>query len=196
MRFTSWGSAGIWLAAGAVAVGLTLLAPSERAVMGQLPPLAAKARDQRQLTLPQELPAERTLALLIFRHEQKAEARTWIDGLLAQDASIPWLKVRVLPPDEVTRQATARPLVLPTAPLPPGTLLPGARPERLLSVAANAGQLAQAMALPDTEHAQVVVLSRDGQVLAKAQGAYDEQKARALLETLRASSPLEPFRVD
>jgi len=190
VRFTSWGSAGIWLAAGAVAVGLTLLAPSERALMGQLPPLAAKARDARLFALPQQLPAERTLALLIFRHEQKAEARTWIEGLLAQDASIPWLKVRVLAPDDAAFQAM-KPVPLPQAALPPG-----ARPERLLSVAANAGQLAQAMALHDTDHAQVVVLSRDGQVLAKAQGAYDEQKARALLETLRASSPLEPFRVD
>jgi hypothetical protein len=186
VRFTSWGSAGVWLAAGAVAFGLTLLAPSERTVMGQLPPLAAKARDQHLLSLPQELPAERTLALLVFRHEQKAEAKSWIEGLrLAQDASIPWLKVRVVAPEDESRR--------PVLPLPPPAV---AQPERLLSVATNAGRLAQAMVLPDTEHAQVVVLGRDGQVLAKAQGPYDEQKARALLETLRADSAFESLRTD
>lgn len=184
-RFTSWGSAGIWLAAGAVAFGLTLLAPSERTVMGQLPPLAAKARDQRQFALPQELPAERTLALLVFRREQKAEVHSWIQGLrLAEDASIPWLKVRVLAPDDPAH--AVKPVALP----------PGAQADRVVSVAANATQLAQAMALPDTEHAQVVVLGRDGQVLAKAQGAYDEERARVLLETLRADTSVDPFGID
>jgi hypothetical protein len=42
------------------------------------------------------------------------------------------------------------------------------------------------MGLSNTDHAQVVVLGRDGQVLAKAQGAYDQDKARALMETLRS----------
>ena len=174
-RFTAWGSAGVWLAAGATAFGLMLLAPNERSVMGQLPPLAAKARDQHLLALPQELPAERTLALLVFRGDQKEEVRSWIDGMrLGQDQSNPWLKVRVLPPEGNARAAA------------PAVVPPGGRPEHLLSVATNVNEFAQAMVLSGTEHAQVVVLGRDGQVLAKAQGAFDEDKARALLETLRS----------
>jgi hypothetical protein len=89
MRYTS----SVPLPCGSVrfgAVGLGLVAPTESAVMGQLPPLAAKARDQSSLVLPQQLPAERTLAVLVFKREQKEEARSWIDGMgLRQRSFIP-----------------------------------------------------------------------------------------------------------
>jgi hypothetical protein len=170
----------LWVGAASAAVALGLVAPSENGVMGQLPPLAAKARDQRSLTLPQELPAERTLALLVFKREQKEEARSWIDGMgLRKDPSIPWLKVRVVP-------AEAGPVALTMDSSKPADLPPGLRPDRLLSVSTDTSRLVQAMGLSNSDHAQVVVLGRDGQVLAKAQGAYDEDKARALLETLRS----------
>ena len=176
MRYTPAGSYALWLGAAAAAVGLGLVAPNERGLMGQLPPLAAKALDQRSLVLPQELPAERTLALLVFKREQKEEVRSWIDGLgLRKDPSIPWLKVRVMPAGAVTVEASAHSAGQ-------GML----RPDRFVSVSTDTSRLAQSLGLPDTEHAQVVVLGRDGQVLAKAQGPFDEAKARALLETLRS----------
>lgn len=175
MRYTPVGSFALWFGAAVAAVGLVLLAPSERSLMGQLPPLAAKAHDQRALALPQELPAERTLALLIFKREQKEEVRSWIDGMgLRKDPSIPWLKVRVVPaeagPVALTMESSAH--------SKPGS--------RFVSVSTDSRGLAQSMGLYDTEHAQVVVVGRDGQVLAKAQGPYDEDKAKALLETLRS----------
>jgi hypothetical protein len=52
------------------------------------------------------------------------------------------------------------------------------RPDRLLSVSTDTERLVQAHGLSNADHAQVVVLGRDGQVLAKAQGAFDEDKAR------------------
>ena len=174
VKFTSWGSAALWVGAVAVASGLMLLAPSERQVMGQLPPLAAKAHDQRSVDLPRQLPADRTLALIVFGKEQKSEAHRWIDGLgLRRDASIPWLQMRVLPPQS-------------TIPVSHHALPAGTPPERLLSVSTDAGVLAQSMALPDTGHTEVVVIDRDGQILAKAQGPFDEVKARTLLEALRS----------
>jgi hypothetical protein len=180
MRFTALGSAALWFGAASVAVGLVLVAPDERGLMGQLPTLAAKARDQRSLVLPQELPAERTLALLVFKREQKDEVLSWIDGMgLRHDPTIPWLKMRVVPaeagPVAVTMDSSAH-----------SAKTAGLRPDRLLSVATDTGRLVQAMGLSNIEHAQVVVLGRDGQVLAKAQGAFDQDKAKALLETLRS----------
>jgi hypothetical protein len=182
MPYTSLGSVAMWVGATSAAVGLGLVAPSESGLMGQLPPLAAKARDQRSLVLPQELPAERTLALLVFKQDQKEEARSWIDGMgLRKDPSIPWLKMRVVPaeagPVALTMESSAHAA---------RTMPAGLRPDRLLSVSTDTSRLVQAMGLFNTDHAQVVVLGRDGQVLAKAQGAFDEDKARALLETLRS----------
>jgi len=180
MRYTSTGSFALWVGAASAAIAMGLVAPSESGLMGQLPPLAAKARDQRSLALPQELPAERTLALLVFKREQKDEARSWIDGMgLRTDPSIPWLKMRVVP-------AEAGPVALTMESSAPMALPAGLRPDRLLSVSTDTERLVQSMGLSNTDHAQVVVLGRDGQVLAKAQGAYDQDKARALLETLRS----------
>jgi hypothetical protein len=180
MPYTSLGSVAMWVGATSAAVGLGLVAPSESGLMGQLPPLAAKARDQRSLVLPQELPAERTLALLVFKQDQKEEARSWIDGMgLRKDPTIPWLKMRVVPaeagPVALTMESSA-PMVLPA----------GLRADRLLSVSTDTQRLVQSMGLANTDHAQVVVLGRDGQVLAKAQGPFDQDKARALMETLRS----------
>ena len=178
MKYTSRGSFALWVGAASAAVALGLVAPNESGLMGQLPPLAAKARDQSSMTLPQELPAERTLALLVFKQDQKEEARSWIEGMgLRKDPNIPWLKMRVVPaeagPVALAMESSGRPLPA------------GLRADRLLSVSTDTGRLVQAMGLSNTDHAQVVVLGRDGQVLAKAQGAYDADKARALMETLR-----------
>ncbi|MDB5859111.1 MAG: hypothetical protein JWQ76_2800 [Ramlibacter sp.] len=180
MRYTSLGSVALWVGAASAAIGLGLVAPSERGLMGQLPPLAAKARDHSSLALPQGLPAERTLALLVFKREQKEEVRSWIEGMgLRRDPTIPWLKVRVVP-------AEAGPVAVTMESSAPAALPAGLRPDRLLSVATDTDRLVQSMGLFNTDHAQVVVLGRDGQVLAKAQGAYDQDKARALMETLRS----------
>jgi hypothetical protein len=172
----------MWVGAASAAVALGLLAPSENGLMGQLPPLAATAHDHRSLSLPEQLPAERTLALLVFKPDQKEEARSWIEGMgLRKDPSIPWLKMRVVP-----AEAGPVALTMDSSAQPARAMPAGLRPDRLLSVATDTSRLVQSMGLFNTEHAQVVVLGRDGQVLAKAQGAFDEDKARALLETLRS----------
>jgi hypothetical protein len=44
----------------------------------------------------------------------------------------------------------------------------------------------RAAGLSGTEHAWVLVLNREGKVLARAEGLYDEAKANALRETLLA----------
>ena len=44
----------------------------------------------------------------------------------------------------------------------------------------------RAAGLSGPEHASVLVLNRDGKVLARAEGRFDENKAQALRETLLA----------
>jgi hypothetical protein len=44
----------------------------------------------------------------------------------------------------------------------------------------------RAAGLTGTEHVWVLVLDREGKVLARAEGPYDERKAQALRETLLA----------
>lgn len=182
MKYTSSSSVAMWVGTASAAVAMGLVAPSESGLMGQLPPLAAKAHDQRSLVLPQQLPAERTLALLVFKQDQKEEAHSWIEGMgLRKDPDIPWVKMRIVPAEAGPVALTMDSSAQAARPIPVGL-----RPAQLLSVSTDTGRLVQSMGLHNTEHAQVVVLGRDGQVLAKAQGAYDQDKARALMETLRS----------
>lgn len=171
-----WKPAAGWMVAVVLAVVLAFIGPREQAVMGRLQPVAAKAMDDRAVHLPQGLPAERTLVLVVFHPDQRDEARSWIDGMGLRDSAYPWIKVRVLQDpgsDRVRNQVQdgmqAR---------------PAREPARVVPLFTDPEAFARSLGLRGIEHAQVVVLDRAGNVLARAEGAFDEQKAFVLRETL------------
>jgi len=57
---------------------------------------------------------------------------------------------------------------------------------RLVPVFTNREAFVRAAGLSNAEHASVLVLDREGKVLARAEGMFDEEKARALRQTLFA----------
>ncbi|AMO25379.1 hypothetical protein GCM10027034_42160 [Ramlibacter solisilvae] len=181
MRRTIWTPTLSWLAAVSVALALALAAPSETNVMGRLPTLFAKRLDQQQVVLPHQLPAERTLALVAFTRHQRAEIDSWIQGLrLDQDTSIPWFRMSVVndPGSESARTAIENKLL---ARHPSES-----ERSRLVPVFTDRQAFARAAGISGTERASILVLDRQGKVLARAEGKYDEAKAQALRETLLA----------
>ena len=179
MNRTNWTPTLAWLAAVSGALMLAIAAPNESSLLGKLPTLTAKRLDQQLVILPHGLPAERTLALVAFRSSQRAEVESWIKGLgLDHDPSIPWFKMPVLndPGNEVARSDIEKKLL---ARLPAQI-----DRSRLVPVFTDREAFVRAAGLPGTEHAWVLVLNRDGQVLARAEGPFDENKAQALRETL------------
>jgi hypothetical protein len=171
------------MGAAAAALALAFAVPSETSLLGRVPPLTAKRFDQRQIQLPQELPAGRTLALVLFKGTQRAEAQSWIDGLdLAHNGAIEWLKMPVLndPGDEGMRIAIEKRLLTKHA--------DGGDRSRLLPVFTDREAFIRAAGLSGAEHASVLVLDRAGNVLARAEGAFDERKAQALRETVLAQN--------
>jgi hypothetical protein len=179
MTHTIWTPTLAWLGAVAAALVLALAAPNESNFLGHLPTLTVKRLDQQHVVLPQGLPAERTLALVAFQSSQRQEVRSWIRGLqLDRDSSIAWVKMPVLndPGSERARGDME------------SVLLAGHAADidrsRLLPVFTDRDAFIRAAGLPGTEHAWVLVLDRDGNVLARAEGKFDEAKARALRETL------------
>jgi hypothetical protein len=179
MKRTIWTPTFAWLAAASAAMLLALAAPNEGNVMGRLPSIASKRLDQQPIVLPNQLPAERTLALVAYTKHQREEVQSWIRGMrLDADPRIAWFRLSVLndPGSEVARSEVER------------RLLAGhpqqADRERLVPVFTDREAFARAAGVSGTEHAAVLVVSRDGQVLARAEGPYDEAKAQALRETL------------
>jgi hypothetical protein len=180
---TIWIQVLAWLAAVTVALLLAFAAPNESAVMGRLPAMNAKRLNQQPIALPQGLPAGRTLALVAFQRGHRDEIESWIKGLQLRDSdAIAWLKMPVLddPGSETARS----------------DIESGMRARhntegdraRLVPVFTNRDAFMRAAGLTGSDHAWVLVIGRDGQVLARAEGEYSEEKGHALRETLLVQS--------
>ena len=168
-----------WLVAVMLALLLAFAAPNESAVMGRLPAVSAKRLNQQPISLPQELPAVRTLALVAFDRAHRAEVESWITGMqLRENNAIPWFKMPVFddPGSESARsriesQMRAR---------------HSAETDRarLVPVFTNRETFIRAAGMTGSDHAWALVLGRDGQVLARAEGQYTQEKGAALRQTL------------
>lgn len=173
----------VWAAAALLALSLAYVTPNEHEVMGRLPVLEAyRLGHEQPVSLPDALPAHRTLALVAFRRSQKDEVDSWISGLRLQgNTRIAWIRMPVIEdrggalhrrevqawleqhyPDAVDRAS-------------------------LLPVFTDRAAFLRATGVTDTDHAVVLVLDRHGNVLARAQGPFDADRAAALLETVQSS---------
>jgi hypothetical protein len=147
--------------------------------MGPFPSLSVKRLDQKPLVFPQGLDAERTLALIAFRKDQRADIESWISGLqLRGDPSISWVRVSVFddPRSPALREATEHKMLA-------RYTTQGER-SNVVPVFTDREAFIRATGLSDTDHAYAVVLNRQGEVLARVQGEFDPDKARALRETM------------
>jgi hypothetical protein len=179
MKRAFWTPTFAWLAAVSAALLFAFAGPNETSLMGHLPAISAKRLDQQPVMLPAQLPAERSLALVAYTRHQREEIQSWIRGLqLEDDASIPWFRLSVIndPGSESARSSVERQL-LERHPREMDR-------SRLVPVFTNREAFARAAGVSGTEHAAVLVVNRDGKVLARAEGPYDDEKAQALRETL------------
>ena len=170
-----------WLAAVAAALALAFAAPSEFTVMGRLPTVAAMRMDHQPFSLPSDLPDRPSLALIGFSRTHRGEIDSWVRGMrLHGDNSIAWVKIPVLndPGSPRERKATLDRL-LERHPLEKDRA-------RLVPVFTDRDAFVRNAGLSGTEHAGILVVGRDGRVLARVEGHFDESKAQALRETLLA----------
>lgn len=181
MKRAIWTPTFAWLAAVSAAIFFAFAAPSEVSLMGRLPTISAKRLDQQPIVLPRQLPAARSLALVAYTRHQREEIQSWIEGMrLESDFAIQWFRLWVIndPGSPRARSEVERKLL-------------ARHPRhvdrsRLVPVFTNREAFARAAGVSGTEHAAVLVVDRDGKVLARAEGRYDEAKAQALRETLLA----------
>ena len=182
---TIWIQTLAWLAAVTVALLLAFAAPNESTLMGRMPSMTAKRLNQQPIALPEGLPAGRTLALVAFQRSHRGEIESWIKGMdLRENGPIEWLKIPVLddPGSESARsQIEQRILARHSALIDQSRLVP---------VFTNREAFIRAAGLSSSDHAWVLVIGRDGQVLARVEGEYSEEKGQALRQTLLAPSQL------
>ena len=174
---------GVWLAATGVAAALAFASPTETSVMGQLPAFMSQTLAQRPMTVPQDLPSDRTLALITFNRTQKEQADGWIEGLnLRRDRSIAWLRMPVVN-DPGTAQGRDE----------VQSRLLGRYPRdddraNMLPVFINRDNFVRSAGLSGTEQVVALIVNRRGEVLARAEGRFEPGKAASLRETLQGRS--------
>jgi hypothetical protein len=172
-----------WLLATFTALALAIAAPNEKSVMGQFPTLTAQTLAQETLLVPGGFPAERTLALIAFRGTQRAHIDGWVTGLnLQADPSIAWVRMPVLndPGNTAARSAIETKLL---------SRYPAASERaRMVPVFTDRERFIRAAGLNGPDQVYAVVINRDGEVLARAEGAFDADKAINLRETLLQQS--------
>ena len=172
---------GAWLAVVSLAVVLAISAPNESSVMGRLPAFMAQTLLRQPVAVPQELPADRTLALITFQRSHRDQAESWVRGLnLRNDPSIAWMRLPVIndPGTPTGRQELENKL---------RELYPAeAEHAKLLPVFTDRDSFVRAAGLNGVDQVYVVVVNRQGEVLARVGGAFDPAKAETLRATLRA----------
>lgn len=166
-----------WSAVVVVATVLAVATPRESGVMGRLPNVVGQTLELKSTALKNG--EERILALITFNRGQRKDAESWISGLkLHNDRSINWIRIPVVnDTGDPSRRAAAE-----------GRLLAHYASEQersnLLPVFVDRDSFAQSAGLLDTNRAYVLVINRNGDVLARVAGEFDEDKAQTLRETL------------
>jgi hypothetical protein len=168
-----------WMLAAVAAVSLAFASPTESSVMGRLPPIVAHKADRNTVALPAELPAERTLVLLTFRSEQRSDAEAWIDGLQLRDSpALRFVRMPVVHDAGDTRLRSEKEERL--------FGYYSSNPDRsaLMAVFTDRDAFLRQAGIVSKDHVYAMVLNREGEVLARAEGPFDAQRAEALRETL------------
>lgn len=184
MDRTMWTPVLGWIGAIGAALALALAAPNERGLLGKLPSFSAKRLDQVPIALPHELPSDRTLAVVVFDKAQRERAQAWIDGMGLREPGnrLAWMRIPVVhdPGDEAQRRRIEQVLM---------ERYPDAEDRaRLVPVFTDRQAFVRAAGLPGTAEPVVLVLDRQGHVLARASGPYDPVKAAGLRQTAAATN--------
>ncbi len=143
-------------------------------VIGQMPVIQAETLSERKVTLPQDLPGEKTLAVIAFESAQQTNINTWVQGLSLNTATEPWVELPVVGP----KNRFSRALI-------DGGMRMGIRDEamrnRVITLYTDRETFVQAMGFKSsTKTIYVAVINRSGQVLASVEGDYTSEKAAIL----------------
>jgi hypothetical protein len=150
--------------------------------LGRMPTVEAESLSNIPMTVPTQLPAERTLVLIAFEREQQTVLNTWVAGLNLNDNKLPWIETPVIGKGYGLIRGFIN-----------GGMRRGiqdtALRERTITLYTDPVALRKDMGLTgDGKTVWVAVVDRAGLVLARAEGPYTADKAKPLLEALRPTA--------
>jgi hypothetical protein len=153
--------------------------------LGRMPTVEAESLSEIPMTVPAQLPAEKTLVLIAFEREQQTVLNTWVVGLNLTDNTLPWIETPVIGKGYGLIRGFIN-----------GGMRRGiqdtALRDRTVTLYTDPVALRKEMNLTgDGKTVWVTVVDRAGWVHAKAEGVYSADKAKPLLDALQAIKPAD-----
>jgi len=148
------------------------------ATAATFPTVEASDLNKREVTLPQDLPAERTIVMMAFLREQQEDLNTWIYGMELDEAfKNQWVELPVL-----SRGAR----------LFRGFIDGGMRSgitriedrARTITIYENRKKFLAPLEIEKTDRVYVMVVERNGDVLLTIEGTYTEEGAAQIREVM------------
>jgi hypothetical protein len=171
------------LALGSVYLGasqITLVEAAEMKPGPRIPAVTGKDLNGRPWKAPADFPAERTLVILGYEQEQQAAIDTWTAGMRLADpeSRLPWIEMPVIDePGFVMRW------IIDTG-MQRGIPGKDAR-SHVWTVYTDRQAFLKSCGIDSVREIHLLVVKRNGEILALESGAYDEAAAARLLAVLR-----------
>ena len=163
--------------AAAAALATSLSAHAQGAAAPRLPDTTVETLDEKTLSLPRDLPAERTLVLIAFERDQRGALETWVNGLGLAGGKTPWIELVVVGP----QNAFVHTMIVRGMRREAGD---GPMRTKLQPIFSDQDAFAASMGL-SAKSAYAAVVDRAGHVIATSQGDYSSAKAQALLASVK-----------
>jgi hypothetical protein len=149
--------------------------------LGRMPTIQTESLAEREMTLPRDLPGERTLVLVAFDRVQQKNIDTWIDGMQLKSSAMPWIETPVIDPKNALFRAFIN------GGMRRGITDPTAR-EKTITLYTDRIEFSKSMGFAAWEKPGIVVyaavVDRAGRVLALSEGDYSAEKAKVILDAM------------
>jgi hypothetical protein len=153
-------------------------ATADAPALGRMPVINTESLAKRELTLPKDLPGQRTLILMAYARVQQKNIDTWINGMALAKSRIAWIETPIVGERNFLMQAFIN------GGMRAGIQDPTAR-ENTVTLFVEPDELAKAMGMPSkTSTIFAAVVERSGRVLAYVEGDYTPEKAALISAAL------------
>lgn len=150
--------------------------------IGQMQVIQAETLSYRKVVLPQDLPGEKTLALIAFARNQKPSIETWVQGLNLRSTKEPWVELPIVDMNNTKKRFFIN------EGMRRGVSSESMR-DKIITLYTDRAPFLKSMGLPfKTSTIYVVIVTRSGQVLASVEGDYTVEKAELLAKAFKKIS--------
>jgi hypothetical protein len=150
----------------------------------RFPRLAATNLERRSMNLPQDFGGSRNLLLIAFQRHQQKEVDTWLAQTKQFESLDPALRCYELPTlgrlNQLTRWFIDNGMR--------GGISSFQQREHTITLYVEKGPFRLALGIPDENRIYALLIDRDGNILWRAEGSFDEVKSSSLKKALQRFS--------